>query len=178
MIKFPDKKYNIIYADPAWNYETWSEGASRNVKGKYKTMSMKEIWDLPVKDICEKDCILFIWVTYPKLIDCMETIKKWGFTYKTCGFSWIKKNKKSDSLFLGMGYWTRANNEICLLSTKGKPKKISSSVRQVVLDPIREHSRKPDCVRDRIVELLGDLPRIELFARQKVEGWDSWGDEV
>jgi|TARA_R110000796_G_scaffold158110_1_gene274832 N6-adenosine-specific RNA methylase IME4 len=178
MIKFPDKKYNIIYADPAWNYETWSEGASRNVKGKYKTMSMKEIWDLPVKDICEKDCILFIWVTYPKLIDCMETIKKWGFTYKTCGFSWIKKNKKSDSLFLGMGYWTRANNEICLLATKGKPKKISSSVRQVVLDPIREHSRKPDCVRDRIVELLGDLPRIELFARQKVEGWDSWGDEV
>ena len=178
MIKFPDKKYNIIYADPAWNYETWSEGASRNVKGKYKTMSMKEIWDLPVKDICEKDCILFIWVTYPKLIDCMETIKKWGFTYKTCGFSWIKKNKKSDSLFLGMGYWTRANNEIWLLETKGKPKKISSSVRQVVLDPIREHSRKPDCVRDRIVELLGDLPRIELFARQKVEGWDSWGDEV
>ena len=178
MIKFPDKKYNIIYADPAWNYETWSEGASRNVKGKYKTMSMKEIWDLPVKDICEKDCILFIWVTYPKLIDCMETIKKWGFTYKTCGFSWIKKNKKSDSLFLGMGYWTRANNEICLLATKGKPKKISSSVRQVVLDPIREHSRKPDCVRNRIVELLGDLPRIELFARQKVEGWDSWGDEV
>tara|TARA_R100001377_G_C3117718_1_gene84835 strand:+ start:36 stop:572 length:537 start_codon:yes stop_codon:yes gene_type:complete len=178
MIKFPNKKYNIIYADPAWNYETWSEGASRNVKGKYKTMSMKEIWDLPVKDICEKDCILFIWVTYPKLIDCIETITKWGFTYKTCGFSWIKKNKKSDSLFLGMGYWTRANNEICLLATKGKPKKISSSVRQVVLEPIREHSRKPDCVRDRIVELLGDLPRIELFARQKVTGWDSWGDEV
>jgi len=108
----------------------------------------------------------------------LDTIKSWNFKYKTCAFSWVKKNKKSDSLFWGLGYYTRSNNEICLLATKGKPKRISSSVHQVVLDKIREHSRKPDCVRDRIVQLCGDLPRIELFARQRVDGWDCWGNEV
>ena len=102
----------------------------------------------------------------------------WNFEYKTCGFSWVKKNKKADSLFWGLGYYTRSNNEICLLATKGKPKRISSGVHQVVIDKIREHSRKPDCVRNRIVELCGDLPRIELFARQKADGWDSWGNEL
>lgn len=141
-------------------------------------MSMQEIWDLPVCDIAENDCVLFLWVTYPKLIDCMKTIEKWGFTYKTCAFSWVKKNKKSDTWFWGLGYWTRANNEICLLATKGKPKRVSKGVHQIVDDRIREHSRKPDCVRDRIVKLCGDLPRIELFARQKTPGWDVWGNEV
>ena len=178
IIPFPDKKYNIIYADPAWNYETWSEGASRNVKGKYKTMSMQQIWELPIQEITDDNCILFLWVTYPKLIDCIKTIEKWGFTYKTCGFSWIKKNKKADSFFWGMGYWTRANNEICLLATKGKPKRISSSVHQIIYEPVRKHSQKPDTVRDRIVELCGDIPRIELFARNKIDGWDYWGNEV
>ena len=108
----------------------------------------------------------------------LKVIKEWGFEYKTCGFSWVKKNKKADSLFWGMGYYTRSNNEICLLATKGKPKRVSSGVHQVVIDKIREHSRKPDCVRDRIVKLCGDLPRIELFARQKTPGWDVWGNEV
>ena len=139
---------------------------------------MQEIWDLPVCDIAENDCVLFLWVTYPKLIDCIKTIEKWGFTYKTCAFSWVKKNKKSDTWFWGLGYWTRANNEICLLATKGKPKRVSKGVHQIVDDRIREHSRKPDCVRDRIVELCGDLPRIELFARQRTPGWDVWGNEV
>ena len=180
MIPFPDKKYNIIYADPPWYFKNWNKDNTLVKKGipPYPTMTDQDIENLPVGDVSEEDCILFLWVTYPKLLDGIETIKSWGFTYKTCGFSWIKKNKKSDSLFWGMGYWTRANNEICLLATKGKPKKISSSVHQVVYEPIREHSRKPDCVRDRIVELCGDLPRIELFARQKVDGWDCWGNEV
>ena len=101
MIPFPDKKYNIIYSDPAWHYQTWGEGGKRNVTSKYNTMSMEEIWKLPVKDIADENCILFLWVTYPKLIDCIKTIEEWGFTYKTCAFSWIKKNKKSDSLFWG-----------------------------------------------------------------------------
>ena len=178
MIPFPqDKKYNIIYADPAWSYKGTLQKNSA-AKDHYDTMSMEEIWKLPVKDIADENCILFLWVTYPKLIDCIKTIEEWGFTYKTCAFSWIKKNKKSDSLFWGLGHWTRANNEICLLATKGKPKRVSKGVHQVVYEPIREHSRKPDCVRDRIVELCGDLPRIELFARQKVDGWDCWGNEV
>jgi N6-adenosine-specific RNA methylase IME4 len=141
-------------------------------------MTIDDIKKLPIKDIADDNCILFMWVTYPLLKEGIETIESWNFNYKTCGFSWIKKNKKADSLFWGLGYWTRANNEICLLATKGKPKRVSKSVHQVVMDKIREHSRKPDCVRDRIVELCGDLPRIELFAREKTPGWDVWGNEV
>ena len=176
-IKLPNKKYNIIYADPAWTFQTWSKKGE--VKSpKYDVMTIEDIKNMPVNDIADKNCILFIWVTYPLLKQGLDTITAWNFKYKTCGFSWVKKNKKSDSLFWGLGYWTRANNEICLLATKGNPKKISSRVHQVVLDKIREHSRKPDCVRDRIVQLCGDLPRIELFARQKVKGWDCWGNEV
>ncbi len=174
---FPKKKYNIIYADPAWKYKHWNDDKVTR-KCPYDLMNTEDIYNLPVNEIADKDCILFIWVTYPKLLEGIETISKWGFTYKTCAFSWVKKNKKADSLFWGLGYWTRANNEICLLATKGKPKRVSKGVHQIVLDKIREHSRKPDCVRDRIVQLCGDLPRIELFARQKVKGWDCWGNEV
>lgn len=180
MINFPEKKYNIIYADPAWTYKVWSGKGKekKSAENHYDCMDDDDIFNLPVETIAEKDCILFLWVTYPLLVQGLETINKWGFTYKTCGFSWIKKNKKADSLFWGLGHWTRANNEICLLATKGKPKRVSKSVHQVVYEPLREHSRKPDCVRERIVELCGDLPRIELFAREEVSGWDCWGNEV
>lgn len=105
-------------------------------------------------------------------------MKHGGFTYKTCGFAWVKKNKKSNSWFWGMGYWTRANSELCLIATKGKIQRISRKVHQIIDTPIEEHSKKPDIVREKIVELVGDLPRIELFARKKVQGWDSWGDEI
>ena len=106
-----------------------------------------------------------------------EVIKAWGFKYKTVAFTWVKENK-SEGYFTGLGYWTRANPEMCLLATKGKPKRISKSVRQLVMDKRREHSRKPDRIRNDIVELCGDLPRIELFARQRVDGWDNWGNQV
>ena len=177
MIELPNKKYNIIYADPAWTFQTWSSKGDEK-SPKYDLMTIEDIKNMPVNNIADKNCILFIWVTYPLLKEGLDTIKSWNFKYKTCAFSWIKKNKKSDSLFWGLGYYTRSNNEICLLATKGKPKRISSAVHQVVIDKIREHSRKPDCVRDRIVQLCGDLPRIELFARQRVDGWDCWGNEV
>ena len=98
--------------------------------------------------------------------------------YKTCAFTWVKQNKKSDSLFWGLGHWTRSNAELCLLAIKGKPKRISAKVHSVIMSKIREHSQKPDEARDRIVQLFGDVPRIELFARQKVDGWDSWGNEI
>ena len=176
-----EKKYNIIYADPPWRYKVWSRdtGLGRSAESHYSTMKKEDIQNLPIKNITTKDAVLFLWITYPCLEEGLELIKKWGFTYKTCAFSWIKINKKSETPFVGMGYYTRANNEICLLATKGKTlKRKSKSVRQVVLSKIREHSRKPDEVRERIVELFGDLPRIELFARQQVEGWDCWGDEV
>jgi N6-adenosine-specific RNA methylase IME4 len=179
VIPFPDKKYNIIYADPAWSYLSWSEkGGARSPDRHYDCMDIEDIKNLSIKNIADKDCILFIWIPFPFLDQGLEVIKKWDFEYKTVAFNWVKKNKIADSLFWGMGRWTRSNAEICLLAIKGKPKRISAKVHQVIIEKIREHSRKPDCVRDRIVELCGDLPRIELFARQKVDGWDAWGNEV
>ena len=114
----------------------------------------------------------------PKLDECWELIEKWGFTYKTVAFTWVKRNKKSPSWFWGMGGWTRANAELCLIATKGKPKRINTGVHSVIDTSIEGHSKKPSLVRERIVALLGDLPRIELFARERHEGWDAWGNEI
>lgn len=177
-LEFPNKKYNIIYADPPWSYKDKALAGNRGAGCKYQTQSKEWIDNLPVKDIAANDCILFLWVTMPKLNECWDLIAKWGFEYKTVAFTWVKKNKKSDSWFWGMGMWTRANAELCLLATKGKPKRISASVHSVVDDRIMRHSKKPDSVRKRIVELCGDLPRIELFAREQQNGWDCWGNEV
>ena len=176
----PAKKYNIIYADPPWSYHTWSGKGKekKSAENHYPCMKKEEIQQLPVPDICAQDCVLFLWVTFPCLEEGLELIKKWGFTYKTCGFTWVKKNKVADTWFTGLGYWTRANAELCLLATKGSPKRLSKAVNQVVDARIRAHSQKPDEVRDRIVELMGGLPRIELFARSAAEGWDCWGNEA
>ncbi|NSG11833.1 adenine methyltransferase [Blautia producta] len=173
------KKYNIIYADPPWQYRVYSgKGKGRSAENHYPTMSIEEIGRLPVSEIAEKDCALFMWLTFPTLKEALEVIEKWGFQYKTVAFTWVKLNKKAQSLFWGMGYWTRANAEICVLATKGRPKRRCAGVHQVIISPVEQHSKKPDEARERIVRLMGDLPRIELFARQKTPGWDVWGNEV
>ena len=141
-------------------------------------MSIDDIRNLPVRELADKNCILFIWVTFPTLREAFSVIDAWGFTYKTVAFAWVKQNKKTSSLFWGMGYWTRSNAEICLLATKGKPKRQSAGVHQFLISPIEQHSKKPDAAREKIVALMGDLPRIELFARQKTPGWDIWGNEL
>lgn len=153
MIPFPDKKYSVIYADPPWNYA--AGGATRNAERHYKTMKPEDIFDLPVQDIAEDDCLLFMWATFPNLDVALEAIKRWGFTYKTTAFVWVKRNKKSPSWFWGLGNWTRANAEVCLLATKGKPKRASASVHSVIDAPIGRHSEKPAETRDRIVRLAG-----------------------
>ena len=179
MIPFPNKKYNIIYADPAWHFKTYSnKGEKRSAIQYYDCLNNNDICNLPVNDIANDDCILFIWVIDSMLPEALQVIKKWIFKYKTVAFTWVKQIKKSNGYFTGMGYWTRCNPEQCLLATKGKPKRLSKAVRQLIISKRQEHSRKPDEIRKRIIELCGDLPRIELFARQRVEGWDCWGNEV
>lgn len=177
----PNKKYNIIYADPPWSYRAWSEatGNGRSASNHYNTLSKKDIQRFPIQEIAEDNCVLFLWATAPCLLEAIELIGKWGFTYKTVAFTWVKRNKVADSWFWGMGYYTRANAEFCLLATKGKvlPRQ-SRSVHQILDDRILKHSQKPNSARNRIVELFGDLPRIELFARDKYNGWDVWGNEV
>ena len=179
MTSLPDKKYQIIYADPPWNWRSWSsKGEAKSAKNHYNCMDLSDINKLSIPTITDKNCILFIWATYPNLKDALEVIEAWGFKYKTVGFTWVKKNKKADSWFWGLGYYTRSNAEICLIATKGKPKVQSRSVHQVIDTPIEKHSKKPSCVREKIVSLMGNLPRIELFARQRVDGWDAWGNEI
>ena len=141
-------------------------------------MSLEEIKSLPVREIAAEDCALFLWATFPCLKEALEVIDAWGFTYKTVAFVWVKQNRKSESLFWGMGFWTRANAEICIIATKGHPKRVSCGIHQIIISHIEQHSKKPDEARNRIVALMGDLPRIELFARQKTDGWDVWGNEV
>lgn len=175
-----DKRYEIIYADPAWRFNTYSEkGKGRSAERHYPTMAKEDIQRLPVKEIAAKNSVLFLWVTAPCLIEGIDLISAWGFEYKTVAFTWVKQNKKSDGIFTGMGYYTRSNAEYCLLATRGKVlERKSHSVSSVVLSHIERHSQKPKEVRERIVELFGDRPKIELFARQYADGWDAWGNEI
>ena len=176
----PNKKYQIIYADPPWRfkYRHNENDTSGHNEGIYDLMSLDEIKQLPMNKITDINCILFLWVTDPLLKQGIEVMESWGFKYKTVAFTWIKTNKSNGNHWLGMGYWTRSNPEMCLLGTKGHMKRIDSNIHQLVTAVRREHSRKPDVVRNLIVKLCGSLPRIELFARERFEGWDCWGDEI
>lgn len=176
MIEFPAKKYAVIYADPPWGYR--NRGTRAAAEKHYRTMSIGDIKALPVADIAAADCVLFLWATFPMLPEALETIKAWGFTYKTAAFVWAKRNRKSPGWFWGLGNWTRSNAEVCLLATKGRPVRASAAVHSLICAPVGKHSAKPQQVREQIVELMGDVPRIELFARERVTGWDAWGDEV
>lgn len=178
-----DKKYDIVYADPPWKYNDKMEmkgmhGMIHGAESFYSTMNLTDIKELPISNISSENSILFMWVTMPFLDKAFDVMKSWGFTFKTCGFCWVKKTKKGKN-HLGMGHYTRGNAELCLIGIKNKkPKFNTRSLSQIVESPIRNHSQKPDEVRDKIVELCGDIPRIELFARQHCEGWDCWGNEV
>ena len=141
-------------------------------------MSLNDICGLPVQSIAGDNCVLFLWCTYPMLREGLDVIAAWGFKYKSIAFQWIKLNKSGNGYFFGLGRWTRGNTEPCLIAVKGKPQRINNSVSQIVETPIGRHSEKPSIVRDKIVSLIGDRPRIELFARQQIPGWDSWGLET
>ncbi|QOV18548.1 hypothetical protein INP51_11070 [Blautia liquoris] len=141
-------------------------------------MKLEDICSLPISSIADKDCALFLWSTFPMIPEALKVMRSWGFTYKTVAFVWIKQNRSGNGFFSGLGHWTRSNVEICLLGIKGKPKRISKKVHQLIISPLERHSKKPDIVREKIVELMGDISRIELFARQSVKDWAVWGDEV
>jgi N6-adenosine-specific RNA methylase IME4 len=183
---FPHKQYAIIYADPPWAFKSWASGGARQCAGRvlgnrlppYPCMRVGDICELPVDGLCQPDSILFLWAVYPMLPEAFRVIEAWGFSFKTVAFTWAKTNPSGTGYHFGLGFWTRANPEICLLATKGRPKRVSAAVPNLIVSPRRDHSRKPDEVRDRIVQLCGDLPRIELFARAMTPGWDAWGDEL
>lgn len=173
------KKYSIIYADPPWTYK--ASGGKKSARGlakqHYNTMSLEDIMMLPVQEIVADNCALFLWTTLPKIPEAIKVIEAWGFSYFSAAFVWVKRGRTGKDA-VGMGYWTRANPEICLLAFKGRMKPQRHDIRQLLYAPARKHSEKPGEARDKIVQLVGDLPRIELFARQRAPGWDAWGDEV
>ena len=173
------KKYQIIYADPPWKYRNYNyNSAPRGQEKEYLTLTLNEIKSLPIEKITDNNCILFLWATFPYLKECLDVIEAWKFMYYSIGFVWVKQNKIKESLFWGMGNFTRSNAELCLIGKKGNIKPISHSVHSIVLSKIEKHSKKPNEVKDRIVKLMGDIPRIELFARERFEGWDAWGNEL
>ena len=181
------KKYKIIYADPPWSY--FNGGVPQGgVNVQYPTMKLEDIKSLPIKDLADDISVLLMWATFPQLKEALEVIEAWGFQYKTLGFSWLKTNKDGTPFF-GIGYYAKSNMEVCLLATRGNAHSLvkSNSVSSVILHNKTAHSKKPDIVRDKIVELFGDLPRVELFARDngdkdlfgknRLEGWDTWGTD-
>lgn len=175
------KKYSIIYADPPWAYNDKLNDTA-NMRGgilkHYAAMSLSDIKSLPIKELSDVNCMLFLWATFPCIQAALDVIPAWGFKYKTLGFSWIKTNKKDGKPFFGVGHYTRSNCEVCLIAVKGKPIKISNKISSVLIAPRERHSKKPDIVREKIVQLCGDIPRLELFARESAPGWDVWGNEV
>jgi N6-adenosine-specific RNA methylase IME4 len=174
--------YRVIYADPPWRFNTYSEkGKGRSAEAWYDCLSIKEIKALPVRDLAAEDCVLLLWVADPFLRFGLEVIESWGFIYKTVGFYWIKSNALLDmqgqpihsapsSFPIGLGYWTRANPEQCLLATRGSPHRLNADVRKLVVSPRREHSRKPDEMYG-YIERLCPGPYVELFARNQHPGW-------
>jgi N6-adenosine-specific RNA methylase IME4 len=170
--------YGTILVDPPWHWQARSpRGEGRSAARHYDVMSFTDLCALPVADLAARDCALFLWATDPLLPRAIELIEAWGFVYKTVGFVWVKTNAVDGGFFTGMGFWTRANAELCLLATRGRPQRLAKDVRRLVIAPRREHSRKPDQVRERIERLVPG-PRVELFARSSAPCWDSWGDEV
>ena len=174
------KKYNIIYADPPWQFNSVKSGGSMKsgAAAKYNVMSLEQLKALDVPALCEKDCVLIMWYVSSQPQEALDLVKAWGFTIKNMNaFIWRKLSTNLIPHF-GMGYWTRGGAECALLAVRGKPKSVCKSIRQVRDEPVGEHSEKPGIFRDDIVKLCGDLPRLEMFARTAPAGWDVFGNEV
>lgn len=179
-MNLPPGLFQLIYCDPPWSYRDKAAAGKRGASFKYPTLGVDDLAQIPVANIAAPDCLLAMWWVGPQPQEALDLVKAWGFELKTMkGFTWHKVTAKNGKSHFGMGNWTRANTEDCLFAVRGKPKRASASVRQFIEAPIREHSQKPDEVRDRLVQLMGDVPRIELFSRVTGKnGWVTWGNEV
>lgn len=193
----PRGHFGAILADPPWAFEAWYSGGWRNKPdgtryysskspraARYETMHVDDIAAMPVADLSAEDCVLFLWGCWPMLRESLQVMEGWGFKHKSCAFVWMKADVRQFDLFrddadpdMLMGYWTRSNSEFCLLGTRGKPKRLNADVRQGMIAPRREHSRKPDGIHERIERLVAG-PYLELFARQQRPGWTAWGNET
>ena len=181
----PRGHFGAILVDAPVRFETWSEkGRDRSADRHYRTMTWNELRALDVASLGARDCALFVWTCWPTLPQHLDLIGAWGFRYITCAFCWTKANvsqidmlRDDADVAIGNGYWTRANSEPCLFATRGEPRRLNAGVRQAIIEPRREHSRKPDEIHIRIERLVAG-PYIELFARRRRPGWIVWGNEI
>ena len=175
----PDRHFACIHADVPWQFAAWSKaGEQRSAQQHYSCMSFADISRLPVLRHAAPDCHLFFWVTGPMLVigAQLRIMRAWGFEPTSMAFVWVKQNRKNPDPFMGLGHTTRQNAEYCLLGRRGSPERLSKSVRQIIMSPVREHSRKPDEVYSRIEKYCAG-PRLDLFGRQSRAGWTVVGDE-
>ena len=176
--------HGAILVDPPWRFQTYSaKGEKKSAQSHYQCMNIDKIKRLPVADFAAPDCALFLWATDPLLPKAFDLIQAWGFTYKTVAFYWAKTNPNADldslsekDFFCGLGYWSRANPEPCLLATRGRPPRLAKNVRRLIVAPRREHSRKPEESYTRIERLVPG-PYVELFSRSRRPNWQTWGDQ-
>jgi N6-adenosine-specific RNA methylase IME4 len=173
----PVGKYGALLVDPPWRFRTWSEtNQAKAASNHYSLMTLDDIKAMPIADLAASDCALFMWAVNPMIPQALEVIDAWGFRFKTVAFTWAKRTTTDKTWHMGLGYWNRQNTEQCFLAVRGKPKRLSKSVRQLIVAPRREHSRKPDEIHDRIQSLVAG-PYLELFGRQQREGWTVWGNQ-
>ena len=172
-------KYDVILADPPWHFKVWNKDKSdRHISHKYDLMETDEICNLPVAEFAKENCALFIWATYPNLKEAFDVIDAWGFEYRTQAWTWVKAKRSGFGFHFGMGYYTRANPEPCLLGIKGQMQVARHDITALIYHPVMEHSRKPDDQYRKIEALYPNAAYLELFARRKYPGWDSWGNEI
>lgn len=175
-IKIADRLYSLIYADPPWLYKDKCHAGNRGAEYKYRCTGFDDLCRLDIP--AEKDSVCLMWATYPQLHIALHLMEAWGFIYKTVAFTWVKTNR-CGTIYMGMGSYTRSNAEVCLLGIRGRGlKRKDAGIYQTQLHERLRHSQKPHAFRDEIVRLYGDVSRIELFARDKIDGWDAWGDEL
>lgn len=172
------EKFAVIYADPPWSFDVYSgKGKERSAERHYDTMTLDEIRSLAVGRLAAEDCVLMLWAVWPELPGALDVIEAWGFEYKTCGLIYLKTNPRAGGLATGMGYWSRANTEPCLLATRGSPQRLAADVKQVIEAPRGDHSEKPEEAARRIERLLPG-PYLELFSRRERPGWTVCGNEI
>jgi len=171
----------VIYADLPWPYRDKGAAGKRGASQHYKTIDLVDLINFPIETIAAKNCALFLWAVDPMIREALAVLRAWGFEFKRIAFVWVKTTKDGKKFKMGLGRWTRSNAEFVILGIRGHPKVVNHSVSQIIAEPTRGHSIKPDEVRNRIVKLMGDVPRIELFARSRKhlkDGWTYWGDQA
>ena len=178
MTALPSGPYSVIMADPPWSFTARSsKGLTKSPQAHYDCMDLPAIKALPVADVADRDCLLMMWATAPMLPQALEVMAAWGFTFKTMG-TWAKQSKTGAKWAFGTGFILRSASEPYLIGTRGRPKVVSRSERNLIVAPVREHSRKPDSARASLDRMIPTGRRLEMFARESSPGWDVWGNQI